>query len=273
MAEDAEDRSGPGERFRRLHDSFLVMPNPWDGASARLLASAGFKALATSSAALAWSLGKRDGTVTRREAIANAVMIARLSDLPVNGDFESGYGVTPTEVAETISSAIEAGVAGCSIEDLERDGAAPLSPLKEACRRLEAAREAIQRSGTDFVLTGRCEAYLAGVAEPRAEAMTRLRAYAEFADVLYAPGLTTEDEVAEVVAIGRPVNVIAGLGGVSDDLAALEWLGVTRISLGSGPAKAAYGALIGHAEALAGGRIVKDGATTSRVMDAAMPDP
>lgn len=273
MADDATDLAGPGERFRRLHDTFLVMPNPWDGASARLLAASGFKALATSSAALAWSLGKRDGTVTRREAIANAVMIARLTGLPVNGDFESGYGITPTEVADTVMSAIEAGVAGCSIEDLERDGPAPLYSLKEACLRLEAAREAIVRSGRDFVLTGRCEAYLAGVAEPRQEAMTRLRAYAEFADVLYAPGLTREDEVAEVVAIGRPVSVIAGLGGVSDDLATLERLGVTRISLGSGPAKAAYGALIAHAGALAEGRILKDGATSSGVMDAAMPGP
>lgn len=269
----ASGRPSPGEQFRDLHQNFFVMANAWDGASARLLAEAGFDALATSSAALAWTLGKKDGAVTRREAIANAVLIARLTGLPVNGDFEAGYGITPTEVAETVSQAIEAGVAGCSIEDLERDGPAPLYPLDEAMRRLEAAREAIVRSGEDFVLTGRCEAYLAGLETPRPEAMKRLAAYAEFADVLYAPGLTEADEVAELVALtDKPVNVIAGLGGVSNDLAALEDLGVRRISLGSGLAKVAFGALIGAAGTLAKGQVALQGATTSKVMDAAMGD-
>lgn len=267
------DTMSPGARFRALHESFFVMANAWDGASARLLAGAGFAALATSSAALAWSLGKRDGAITRREAIDNARLLARLTGLPVNGDFEAGYGVTPTEVADTVSLAIEAGVAGCSIEDLERDGPAPLYPIDEACRRLEAAREAIDHSGADFVLTGRCEAYLAGVAEPRAAARERLKAYAEFSDVLYAPGLKTAEEVEEMVTLtDRPINVIAGLGGVSNDLATLKTLGVKRISLGSGLAKAAYGRLIEAASALADGRIALEGATTSARMDGTMGD-
>ncbi len=271
MANDAASGPSPGEVFRDLHERFFVMANAWDGASARLLADAGFAALATSSAALAWSLGKRDGTVTRREAIDNAAMIARHTGLPVNGDFESGYGVTPTEVAETITSAIEAGVAGCSIEDLERDGPAPLYTLDEACWRLEAAREAIIRTGVDFVLTGRCEAHLTPVEAPRAEVVRRLAAYAQFADVLYAPGLTHADEVAEIVALtDKPVNVLAGLGGVSNDLAALERLGVKRISLGSGPAKVAYGALAGYAKALGQGRLDMSGAATSKTMNGAM---
>lgn len=273
MADDASSRPSPGETFRELHQRFFVMANAWDGASARLLANAGFAALATSSAALAWSLGKRDGAVTRREAIDNAARIARHTGLPVNGDFEAGYGITPTEVAETVSCAIEAGVAGCSIEDLERDGPAPLYPLDEACLRLEAAREAIIRTGVDFVLTARCEAHLTPVEAPRVEVVRRLAAYAQFADVLYAPGLTDPDEVAEIVALtGKPVNVIAGLGGVSNDLAALERLGVTRVSLGSGPAKVAYGALIGFAEALGEGRLGMDGAATYKAMDGAMGD-
>lgn len=270
MADD--DTASPGARFRDLHDGFLVMANAWDGASARLLAAAGFDALATSSAALAWSLGKTDGKVTRREAIDNARLLARLTGLPVNGDFEAGYGITPTEVADTVSLAIEAGVAGCSIEDLEQGGPAPLYPLDEACRRLEAARDAIDRAGADFVLTGRCEAHLAGVDNPQAATLERLAAYAEFADVLYAPGLTTAEEVAAVVALSdRPVNVIAGLGGVSNDLAALRKLGVRRISLGSGPAKVAYGALIATAETLRNGRVEMTGAT-SAAMNAAMDD-
>lgn len=273
MAGPTSAEQSPGEQFRELHQRFFVMANAWDGASARLLAGAGFDALATSSAALAWSLGKRDGAVTRREAIENAVLIGRLTGLPVNGDFESGYGITPTEVAETITCAIEAGVAGCSIEDLERDGPAPLYSLDEALLRLEAARDAIARSGQDFVLTGRCEAYLAGVEAPRQEAVRRLAAYAEFADVLYAPGLTEADEVAEIVALSdRPVNVIAGLGGVSNDLAALEALGVKRISLGSGLAKVAFGSLAGAAQTLRKGRVDLRGAITSRVMDATMGD-
>ena len=264
----------PGEaaaRFRALHETFFVMPNPWDGASARLVAARGFGAVATSSAALAWTLGRPDGGVTRDEAIAHAAMLARWTGLPVNGDFESGYGETPAAVGETIRAAIDAGVAGASIEDLAPGGSEPLYDLAEACRRLEAAREAIERSGSDFVLTGRCEAFLAGVPEPLAETRTRLAAYAAMADVIYAPGLTTAAEVAEIVALTeKPVNVIAGLGGVSDDLAALKRLGVKRISLGSGLFKVAYGALISAADGLAGGHVLKEGATSSRVVNEAV---
>ena len=275
-AGDMEDRNDvrPGEaaaKFRALHETFFVMPNPWDGASARLVAAKGFGAVATSSAALAWTLGRPDGGVTRDEAIAHAAMLARWTGLPVNGDFESGYGETAAEVGETVRAAIDAGVAGASIEDLARDGREPLYSLDEACRRLEAAREAIEQSGSDFVLTGRCEAFLAGVPEPLAETRTRLAAYAAMADVIYAPGLRTEAEVGEIVALtDKPVNVIAGLGGVSDDLPALERLGVKRVSLGSGLFKVAYGALIAAAEGLVEGRVLKEGATSSRVVNEAV---
>lgn len=257
--------------FRALHERFFVMPNPWDAGTARLLAAKGFAALATSSAALAWTLGKPDGAVTRGEAIAHAVALGAASGLPVNGDFEAGYGETPAEVADTIAAAIDAGVAGCSVEDLARDRPEPLYERTVACRRIEAARETIVRSGSDFVLTGRCEAFLAGDPDPLAKVLDRLPAYrAAGADVVYAPGLTIEAAVAAVVErVDCPVNVLAGLGGVSDDLAALERLGVRRISLGSGLARVALGAFLDAAEALAAGRVALAGAARSSLLDGA----
>src|SRR5688500_8015797 len=154
----------PTASFRALHErsKLFVMPNPWDAGTARLLADLGFEAIATSSAALAWSLGVPDasGGVTRDAAIAHARLLHEATNLPVNGDFESGYGDTLQEVAETVRRAIGEGVAGCSIEDQDQS-AGELYPLDEALRRFEAAREAAARSGTGFVLTGRCEAFFA----------------------------------------------------------------------------------------------------------------
>src|SRR5688572_33472290 len=145
-------------RFRALHerDGLFVMPNPWDAGTAKLLADLGFEAVATSSAALAWTLAKPDtsGAVTRETAIAHARLLAEASGLPVNGDFESGYGDTPAEVADTVRRAIDAGVAGCSIEDQDQRGGG-LYSLDEALRRFSAAKDAAIRSGADFVLTGR----------------------------------------------------------------------------------------------------------------------
>jgi 2-methylisocitrate lyase-like PEP mutase family enzyme len=275
---------GGGKAFRALHerDRLFIMPNPWDAGTARLLADLGFEALATSSAALAWSLAKPDaaGQVTRAEAIAHAAAIVAATGLPVNGDFESGYGETPAEVAETIRQAIDVGVAGCSIEDQEvsqvqAGGAARLYPLDEALRRLEAARGAIEKSGGDFVLTGRCEAFLVGHADPLGESVRRLAAYeAVGADAVYAPGLTSEAEVAAVVgAVGVPVNVLGGLGGVSDDFAALERLGVKRVSIGSGLAKVALGGFLKAANALAARRFDYAGATSSPVLNGAFARP
>nr|WP_255720284.1 isocitrate lyase/phosphoenolpyruvate mutase family protein [Acuticoccus kalidii] len=258
-------------RFRALHSRFLVMPNPWDAGTAKLLANLGFEAIATSSAGLAWSDARPDGHVTRKRAIAHAVEIATATGLPVNGDFESGYGETPAEVADTILAAIDAGVAGCSVEDLAHDRPEPLYDVHMAARRIEAARDTIDRSGSDFVLTGRTEVFFTDLPDKLSIAVERLKAYAAAgAHVVYAPGLTREEEVAAIVdAVDVPVNVIAGLGGVSDDLAKLEALGVTRISLGSNLMKVAIGAFLDAATALKAGRVALPDMVSSASMNAA----
>lgn len=264
-------RDARAARFRDLHAGFFVMPNPWDAGSAKLLADLGFQAVASSSAALAWTHGKPDGRIDRHTAITHAAMLAEASGLPVNGDFEQGYGETPAEVADTIAAAIDAGVSGCSIEDIWPGGAAPLYDLPLACRRIEAARETIERSGSAFVLTGRCEVFFTPIPDKLGVAVGRLKAYEKAgADVVYAPGLTTADEVRTVLdAVRVPVNVLAGLGGISDELTALRALGVTRISLGSGLHKVAMGAFLRAAEALADGRLELPGAVpSSRMNDA-----
>ena len=261
-------------RFRALHErgGLFVMPNPWDAGTARLLSQFGFEAIATSSAALAWTRAQPDasGAVTRDAAIAHARLLAEASGLPVNGDFESGYGATPAEVAETIRRACDAGVAGCSIEDQDQAGGG-LYPLDEALRRLAAAREVAARSGSGFVLTGRCEVFFHKHPDPLGEAVRRLKAYeAAGADVAYAPGVTTEQEVAAIVnAVAIPVNVLGGLGGVSNDIPALERLGVRRVSIGAGLAKVALGAFLKSAQALADRRFAYDGAAASSTLNGA----
>jgi 2-methylisocitrate lyase-like PEP mutase family enzyme len=261
-------------RFRALHQraGLFVMPNPWDAGTAKLLADFGFEAIATSSAVLAWTLAKPDatGAVTRDDAIAHAQVLAEATGLPVNGDFESGYGATPAEVAETMRRTIDAGVAGCSIEDKDQS-AGGLYPLDEALRRFSAAREVVAKSGSDFVLTGRCEVFFQKHPDPLGEAVRRLKAYeAAGADVVYAPGVTTETEVRAIVgAVKVPVNVIGGLGGISNDIAALEKLGVKRISIGSGLGKVAFGAFLKAAEALTHRRFDYEGAAASSTLNGA----
>jgi 2-methylisocitrate lyase-like PEP mutase family enzyme len=261
-------------RFRALHErgGLFLMPNPWDAGTARLLKDFGFEAIATSSAALAWSLARPDisGAVTRDIAIANAQLLHEATGLPVNGDFESGYGDTPVEVAETIRRAIDAGVAGCSIEDQDQR-AGGLYRLDEALRRFSAAKEAVVKSGADFVLTGRCEVMFHKHPDQLGEAVRRLKAYeAAGADVVYAPGLTSEDEVCAVVeAASVPVNVLGGLGGVSDDIAALERLGVRRVSIGGGLAKVALGAFLKAVQGLAERRFDYAGAAPSSTLNGA----
>ncbi|MEM9224734.1 MAG: isocitrate lyase/phosphoenolpyruvate mutase family protein [Pseudomonadota bacterium] len=256
-----------------MHEEFFVVPNPWDAATARLLAQMGFAALATSSAAIAWTLGRRDGHITREEAISHAKMIGETTGLPVNGDFESGYGDTPAEVADTISAAIDAGVAGCSIEDVFEGSGGPLYGEDEALRRIEAARDAIERSGVDFVLTGRCEAILTKVPDAIPTVLKRLPRYADAgADVVYAPGLSRENDIAEVLSrVEKPLSVIAGLGGASDDLRLLQRLGVTRITLGSNLYKVAYGALATAAQALRDGEVALSDAVPSSLIEKTMP--
>jgi 2-methylisocitrate lyase-like PEP mutase family enzyme len=264
-------------RFRALHEGngLFVMPNPWDAGTARLLKDFGFEAIATSSAALAWSIARADtsGAVTRDIAIAHARILGEASGLPVNGDFESGYGETPAEVAETIRRAIGAGVAGCSIEDQDQRGRG-LYELDEALRRFSAAREAAVKSGADFVLTGRCEVMCHKHADPLGEAVRRLRAYEQAgADVVYAPGLTQAAEVRAVVeAVRVPVNVLGGLGGVSDDIAELQRLGVRRVSIGGGLAKVVFGAFLRSVQALAERRFDYAGAASSSTLNGAFAD-
>jgi 2-methylisocitrate lyase-like PEP mutase family enzyme len=264
----------PAARFRALHErnSLFVMPNPWDAGTAKLLADLGFEALATSSAALAWTLAKPDtsGAVTRDIAIAHARLLAEASRLPVNGDFESGYGDTPAEVAETIRRAIDAGVAGCSIEDQDQKTGG-LYPADEALRRFAAAKEAVLKSGAEFVLTGRCEVLFHRHHDPLGEAVRRLSAYeAAGADVAYAPGVTQESEVRAILeAVRIPVNVLGGLGGVSNDIRALEKLGVRRVSIGGGLAKVALGAFLKAAQGLADRRFAFEGAAASAVLNGA----
>jgi 2-methylisocitrate lyase-like PEP mutase family enzyme len=266
--------SDAATRFRALHErkGIFVMPNPWDAGTAKLLADFGFEAIATSSAALAWTLARPDATggVTRDVAIEHARILSEASGLPVNGDFESGYGNSPAEVAETMKRTIDAGVAGCSIEDRAQPGS-ELYPLDEALRRFSAAKEAALKSGSDFVLTGRCEVFSSKHPHPLGEAVRRLKAYeAAGADVAYAPGVTKEAEIRAIVeAVKVPVNVLGGLGGVSNDIAALEKLGVKRVSIGGGLAKVALGAFLKAAEALTHRRFEYEGSAPSSTLNGA----
>ena len=235
-----------GRAFRALHeraDAFII-PNPWDIGTARLLAGLGFEALATTSAGYAFSAGRRDNAIGRDEMLAHVAAIASATDLPVSGDLENGYGDDPATVADTITRAAAAGLAGGSIEDLSgRDGA--VYELGHAVDRIRAAVEAARRLPFPFTLTARAENYLAGRPD-LADTIARLQAYQEAgADVLYAPGLRSAEEIASVVrAVDRPVNVVMGLQGAQLSLAALSALGVKRVSVGSALSRAALGAFL-----------------------------
>jgi 2-methylisocitrate lyase-like PEP mutase family enzyme len=246
MALNPHDVAARRKAFRALHlrPGIFVMPNPWDIGTARILADLGFEALASSSAAAAIGLGKADNTTSRAEAIEHARVIVEATPLPVNGDLESGYGREASEVVETIRDAIDFGLAGCSIEDLTRDKREPLFEIGHAAARIRAAREAIDRAGVDFVLTARAESFSAGLSDPLSDAIRRLRAYeAEGADVVYAPGVTTAEQVAAIVsAVKVPVNVLGGTGKSPLSVAQLAELGVKRVSLGPRLFQAAIGA-------------------------------
>jgi 2-methylisocitrate lyase-like PEP mutase family enzyme len=231
-----QDITARRQAFRALHrrPGLFVMPNPWDAGTARILAHLGFEALATSSAALAVGLGRGDGQTSRAEAIAHARTIVEATGLPVNGDLEAGYGPEANAVVETIRDAIDFGLAGCSIEDATGDRHAPLYQIGHAAGRIRAAREAIDRAGVDFVLTARSECFLTGHPDPLKEAIHRLRAFeAEGADVVYAPGISTAEQIGAIVsAVKVPVNVLGGTGKVPLPLKTLADLGVKRVSLG-----------------------------------------
>jgi 2-methylisocitrate lyase-like PEP mutase family enzyme len=234
--------------FRRLHEAgCFVMPNPWDPGSALYLASLGFTALATTSSGFAFSRGlpDTDWAVPRDMMLAHIREIVAATDLPVNADFESGYAHKPEAVAENVRLCVETGVAGLSIEDSTGDKAKPLYDLSLAVERIRAARAAIDASGRGVLLTGRAECYLVGHPDPLKESLRRLQAYAEAgADVLYAPGPRSREEVRAVVeaVAPKPVNIL--MSGPSDlGVEDLAEIGVRRISVGSALCRAAYGAL------------------------------
>jgi 2-methylisocitrate lyase-like PEP mutase family enzyme len=235
------------ERLKALHQrpGIFAIPNPWDAGSARILTHLGFEALATTSAGLAFSLGKPDGTgaVIREETLDNARIIVEATPLPVSGDLENGYGDGPEACAETIRLAAAAGLVGGSIEDASTDPANPIYPFDLAVRRVQAAVKAARSLSFPFTLTARAENLINGRPD-LADTIRRLEAFAEAgADVLFAPGLTTAEEISAVVraVAPKPVNVVMGLSKGDFTLEQLAALGVRRVSLGSSLSRAAYG--------------------------------
>jgi 2-methylisocitrate lyase-like PEP mutase family enzyme len=246
------DFSARRAAFRKLHESAcFVIPNPWDVGTARYLRQLGFKALATTSAGLAFSRGLADSAVPRDMMVNHIAEIVASTELPVNADFESGYAADPEGVADSVRLCVQTGVAGLSIEDSTGDRAKPLYDLPMAVERIKAARSAMSESGV--FLIGRAECFLVGHPDPLKESIRRLQAYAEAgADVLYAPGVRERADIQAIVSAvsPKPVNVLmsANTGLKVSDLAAL---GVRRISVGSSLARAAWGGFIRAAKAIA----------------------
>jgi 2-methylisocitrate lyase-like PEP mutase family enzyme len=233
--------------FRAMHESgCFVLPNPWDIGTAIYLERLGFKTLATTSAGFAFSRGKRDGDVPRDEMLAHVREIVEATALPVNADFLNGFANNPEQLAANVKLCVGTGVAGLSVEDNSQDPAAPLYERHLAVERVRAARAAIDASETGVVLTGRCEAWLVRDPNPLQTALDRLAAYAEAgADCLYAPGVSNADEIVQIVetVAPKPVNVLVSGFNHQLSLSQLTDLGVRRISVGSGLALAAWGAL------------------------------
>ena len=233
------------DAFRRLHQAgSFIIPNPWDVGSAKLLAGLGFKALASTSGGMAWSMGKPDYGVTRDEVLAHLKQLSAATDLPLNADFENGFADDPAGVAANVALAVEAGVSGLSVEDSTGKKESPLYDLDLGVARIAAARAAIDSTGSGVLLTARCEAFLVGVKDLD-ELIRRLKAYsAAGADVLYAPFLPDLDATKAVIETAgpKPVNVL--LAGPGRTVAELTALGARRISVGASMARAAYGAFI-----------------------------
>jgi len=243
-----------GEAFAALHrrPTIFAIPNPWDAGSAKMLAALGFEALATTSAGLAFSLGRPDGegALTRDETLANARAIVDATPLPVSADLENGFADDPQACAVTIALAAATGLVGGSIEDATGSAAAPIYPFDQALERVRAAVAAARALPFPFTLTARAENFLHGVADLK-DTIRRLEAFADAgADVLFAPGLTSLDAIATVVkAVSpKPVNAIMGLAGKTASLAALEDIGVRRVSVGSALARAAFGEFLRAAQ-------------------------
>jgi methylisocitrate lyase len=246
------ERSRQIATFRRLHESgCFVVPNPWDLGSARLLAQLGFPALATTSSGFAWTLGRPDNHVTLEQALAHFRAIAEGVDVPVNGDFEGGFATAPADVAGNVTRAAGTGVAGLSIEDSTGDTGNPLFDFTLSVERVQAARHAIDDSGTGVLLTARSEGFIVGRPDLD-ETIRRLTAYAEAgADCLYAPGLRSKGDIAAVVVAvaPKPVNVLVGAGFTT--VAELAAAGVRRISVGGALARAAWSGFLDAATEIA----------------------
>lgn len=236
-----------GIAFRALHkrDRAFIIPNPFDVGTARLLAGMGFEALATTSAGYAFSVGGRDNTVERGDMMAHISAIVAATELPVSADLGNGFGDTPEIVAETIRMAATTGLVGGSIEDASENSENPIYERELAVERVRAAAEVARSLAFSFTLTARAENYLHGKRDLE-DTIKRLQGFQEAgADVLYAPGLITKEDIAAVVSsVDRPVNVLMGLQGVRLSVAELSALGVKRISVGSALARAAVGAVL-----------------------------
>jgi 2-methylisocitrate lyase-like PEP mutase family enzyme len=266
MAETIDEKA---RRFAALHErpGAFVIPNPWDAGSARLLAGLGFEALATSSGACAGVLGRRDGRVSRAEAIAHAKAIVEATDLPVAADLENGFGDTPEDAAATIHDAGAVGLVGGSIEDSTGNAEKPIYDADHALRRVDAAIAAARALPTKFMLTARAENFIRGNPD-LADTIRRLKAYEKAgADVLFAPGLPDLAAVKEVCAsLDRPFNFMVGIKGRSFTVADLTAAGVKRISLATSLYRAAMTGLID------GAREVKDHGTFG-YLDSSIPTP
>ena len=236
--------------FRKLHESgCFIIPNPFDPGSARALQHLGFKALASTSAGFAWTIGKADNRVTVDEVCDHLTELCAAVDLPVNADFEGGFAIEPEKVGVNVARGVKTGVAGLSIEDSTTDSPKGLFDFSLAVERIKAARKAIDNSGV--MLTGRCEAYLVGQPD-LAMVIKRLTAYAEAgADCLYAPGIKTREDIAAIVKAmhPKPVNLLIGTSGLS--LKEATDLGVRRISVGGSLARTAWSGFMKTAREMA----------------------
>jgi 2-methylisocitrate lyase-like PEP mutase family enzyme len=228
--------------FRKLHETgCFVLPNPYDVGSARALQHLGFKAIASTSAGFAWSIGRADNRVTLEDVLQHLTALCGAVDLPVNADFEGGFAHKAEKVAANVAHAVKTGVAGLSIEDSTGDAAQPLYERAFAIERIKAARSAIDADNSGVLLVGRCEGFLVGQADLNM-VIDRLNAYAEAgADCLYAPGIKSKEQIAAVVKAvhPKPVNLLIGASGLS--VAEAADLGVRRISVGGSLARAAWG--------------------------------
>ena len=242
--------------FARLHEAgCFILPNPWDVGSARYLQTLGFKALASTSSGFAWSQARPDNGVSRDRVLEHLAALVEATDVPINADFESGFARDAAGVSESVRLAVATGVAGLSIEDSTGDAGDPLYAIDVAVERLRAARRAIDAAGGDVLLVGRAEGFIAGRPD-LADTVARLKAYASAgADCLYAPGVTTREEIVKLVeaVAPKPFNLLVGSPS-SFMLDEIAGLGVRRVSVGGALARAAWGGFMRASQALVEGR-------------------